>query len=300
MAVPCLWGHNKGHLGLLQDPVLYLQRNGAAFTIPAAALPAYAVIVAGAATAKCKEQCANNISACKAWSMYMIVHTITWDQFAASIDGVYYAPLDDPTEGLSAVTLRQLVTHIRTTYVQISQPDLNDNVTNFNQGIDPKLPLAIYMHKQKKCQTFVQDAGMPISKEMMVTTKPKHALNCGNMRLEWQEWKRHPLLEHTWNNWKDHWMTAFAEMCDINRMTSGNWAFANQAAAQEIVQEVKMAALIVNLADASIQKNDTNDKLVATYQQQAKIIANLTAAITKLKDGNPLTEQQAGHEHPPH
>jgi hypothetical protein len=24
MAVPCSWGHNKGHLGLLQDPVLYL------------------------------------------------------------------------------------------------------------------------------------------------------------------------------------------------------------------------------------------------------------------------------------
>jgi hypothetical protein len=27
MAVPCPWGHGKGHLGLLQDPVLYLQRN---------------------------------------------------------------------------------------------------------------------------------------------------------------------------------------------------------------------------------------------------------------------------------
>jgi hypothetical protein len=24
MAIPCSWGHRKGHLGLLQDPVLYL------------------------------------------------------------------------------------------------------------------------------------------------------------------------------------------------------------------------------------------------------------------------------------
>jgi hypothetical protein len=24
MAVSCPWGHNKGHLGLLQDPALYL------------------------------------------------------------------------------------------------------------------------------------------------------------------------------------------------------------------------------------------------------------------------------------
>jgi hypothetical protein len=25
MAIPCPWGHNKGHLGLLQDPAIYLQ-----------------------------------------------------------------------------------------------------------------------------------------------------------------------------------------------------------------------------------------------------------------------------------
>jgi hypothetical protein len=33
-------------------------------------------------------------------------------------------------------------------------------------------------------------------------------------------------------------------MRDINRMTSSNLAFANQAAAQEIVQAEKMAALL--------------------------------------------------------
>ncbi len=105
MAIPCPWGHNKGHLGLLQDPILYLQHNGAAFTIPAAAPLAYRVIMAGTTTAEHKPQRANNISACKAWSTYIIVHTITWDQFAASIDDVYYATLNDPTEGLNAVTL---------------------------------------------------------------------------------------------------------------------------------------------------------------------------------------------------
>jgi hypothetical protein len=84
MAVLGSWGHNKSHLGLLQDPVLYLQCKGAAFTIPAAAPLAYPVIMASATTAKCKEHHAKNISARKAWSTYMIVHTITCDQFAAS------------------------------------------------------------------------------------------------------------------------------------------------------------------------------------------------------------------------
>ncbi len=66
MAAPCPWGHNKGHLGLLKDLVLYLECNNASFTIPVAALPAYPAILAGASTAKCNEQCAYNISACKA------------------------------------------------------------------------------------------------------------------------------------------------------------------------------------------------------------------------------------------
>jgi hypothetical protein len=58
MAVPCSWG-NKGHLGLFQNPILYQQHNSAAFTIPAAAPPAYPVIVAGATTAEREEQRAN-------------------------------------------------------------------------------------------------------------------------------------------------------------------------------------------------------------------------------------------------
>jgi hypothetical protein len=115
----------------------------------------------------------------------MIIHTITRDQFAAFIDDIYYATLDDLTEGLNTVTLQQLVTHTHTTYTQISQPDLNNNANNFNQGIDPKFPLAIYTCKQEKCQMFAQEAGIPISEEMMATTGTKHALNCGNMNLAW-------------------------------------------------------------------------------------------------------------------
>jgi hypothetical protein len=43
---------------------------------------------------------------------YKMVLTITRNQFAAAIDDVYYAVLDDPTEGLNAINLRTLVMHI--------------------------------------------------------------------------------------------------------------------------------------------------------------------------------------------
>jgi hypothetical protein len=53
MAIPCPWGHGKGHLNLLQDPVLYLQQNGTSFTVPGAAPPEYPINSPAAAPA-CK------------------------------------------------------------------------------------------------------------------------------------------------------------------------------------------------------------------------------------------------------
>jgi hypothetical protein len=48
------------------------------------------------------------------------MRTITRDQFATAINNVYYDTLDNPTKGLNAISLCNLVTHIRTTYATIS------------------------------------------------------------------------------------------------------------------------------------------------------------------------------------
>jgi hypothetical protein len=105
----------------------------------------------------------------------------------AAINDVYAAVLDNPTEGLNAISLRDLATHIRTTYALISQPKIDNNMTEFYIGIEASLPLAVYTCKQEKCQMFTQDAGVPISEATMVTTGTKAAINCGGMELAWRE-----------------------------------------------------------------------------------------------------------------
>jgi hypothetical protein len=253
MAISCPWGHSKGQLCLLQDPAIYLVCNGEAFNIPHIEPLAYPVIPAGAMTANRKELCTTNAATCKAWNTYKMVLTITRDQFAAAINDVYYAVLDNPTKGLNALNLCTLIMHILNTYAQISQPDLDDNMTNFHSGINSGLPLAIYMRKQKKCQVFATDAGVPISNKTMITTGTKHPLACSNMTLAWCEWKRCPPIDHTWPNWKAQWTAAFAKMRNINRMAAGKTPFgANQAA--ELEQAQQMASLPDNLADRNHSK----------------------------------------------
>jgi hypothetical protein len=153
MAVSCPWGHNKGHLGFLQDPAIYVARNRGAFTIPANEPPTYPVIPNGATTQAREELRAKCIAARKAWATYRLVLAI-----ATAIDDVYYAVLNNPTEGLNGIDLRTLVQHILTTYAQISQPDLDENMSEFSIGFDSGLPLAIYTRKQEKCQVFATNA----------------------------------------------------------------------------------------------------------------------------------------------
>jgi hypothetical protein len=87
-----------------------------------------------------------------------MVLTITCNHFVAAIDNVFYDVLEDPTKGLNAVNLHTLVMHILNTYAQISQPDLDNNMTDFCSGIDSGLPLAVYTRKQEKCQVFATNA----------------------------------------------------------------------------------------------------------------------------------------------
>jgi hypothetical protein len=47
---------------------------------------------------------------------------------------------------------------------------MDNNMYEFNIGMDPILPLAIYTRKQEKCKVFATDAGVPISNATMVTT----------------------------------------------------------------------------------------------------------------------------------
>ncbi len=146
MAIPCPWDHRKGHLGLLQDPVFYLQRNGASYTVPGTEPPDYPIIPPAAGPA-CEATWAANLAKRKAWNTYIIVCTITHDHFTAAIGDVYYAELNDPTKGLNAISLHDLVTHICRTYATISQPNVDNNMAEFVTGIEPSLPLAVYTRK---------------------------------------------------------------------------------------------------------------------------------------------------------
>ena len=274
IAVPCSWGVNKGHLGELQDPATFLARNGAAYTPPAAAPPAYPVIPPGTITAERERLRAENEIAQSAWQTLQHVRRIAVNLVADAIEPVYYAELDDLYEGLNDVVVRDLIDHIRDRYCQIDQSDIDKNMDAFQTGINPSLPLSVYVRKQENCQDFANDARVPISEQTMVTTATKHALQCGDFTEAWKEWNRRAEAQKTWPNWKNHWTQAFNENRAIQRLTGGTFR-ANATIEDELSE--KMVTSLDNLANAAVQKNDTIEKLIETNKQQQETIHKLQA-----------------------
>ena len=66
--MPTDWGRDKGLLGKLQDPLIFLARNGNAYNPPAAAPPTYQVIVGGATTAQREQARAKHATESTFWA----------------------------------------------------------------------------------------------------------------------------------------------------------------------------------------------------------------------------------------
>jgi hypothetical protein len=179
--MPTDWGRNKGLLGELQDPAVFLARNGAAYNPPVAALPAYPAIIVGATTAEREQARAEHAIDARFRETWAHAKRIVVNIGAAAFEPFVIAELDDPDEGLNDVEVRDLYDHIMDRFAKISQQEIDDNLKSFNEGIDPSRPLAVYTRKQELCQETASDAHVPIDEATMVTTGTKHAVATGGM-----------------------------------------------------------------------------------------------------------------------
>eukprot|EP00804_Cyclotella_cryptica_P011595 CCRYP_012098-RA/>CCRYP_012098-RA protein AED:0.49 eAED:0.35 QI:0/0/0/1/1/1/2/0/275 len=200
------------------------------------------------------------------------VRRIAVNLATTAIKDVYYAEINDPVKGLNSVKIQDIVDHIKDQYCHINQADLDKNLKRFNQGIDPSVPLIMYIHKQEDCQEFVNDGNVNISEATM--HQACHPV-----------WGLHGCLEadQTWLEWKTHWTRAFEEQKTIQRLTDGE--FSSNSTIQTPDDELanQMVTSVNNLALATMQRNKTVEKLVEMNALQDKTIAALTSSLTSEK-----------------
>ena len=279
--MPIAWGRGKGLLGELQDAAVSTARNGAAYNPPPAAPPAYPNILPGATTAERERARAEHAIDVRYWTTAQHGKRLAVNIGAAALEPFIYAELDGPDEGLDDVEIGDLYTHIMDCFATISQTEIDANLKEFNEGIDPSRTLAVYTRKQELCHEVASDAHVEITEATMVTTATKHAVAAGGMDEAWKAWMRTAIVNRTWAAWKTHWTAAFQEKCELIKLT-GNYfnGMANQA--EENQMGDKMVSALDNLANAAVQRNDTFEQLVKANATLTKSVESQQAEIKRL------------------
>ena len=54
------------------------------------------------------------------------------------------------------MTIRDFISHIKYIYFAIGQKLIDENIVEFDKGVNPNLPISVYTHKQEICQFFAQ------------------------------------------------------------------------------------------------------------------------------------------------
>ena len=292
--MPQEWGRGKGLLGELQDAAVFTARNGAAYNPPLAAPPAYPNILPNATTAQREQARAEHAINVRYWATAQHGKRLAVNIGAAALEPFTYAELDDPDEGLADVEVADLYTHIMDRFARISQTEIDANLKEFYEGIDPSRTLAMYTRKQELCQEVALDAHVEITKNTMVSTGTKHAVAAGGMDEAWKAWMRTALATRTWANWKTHWTAAFQEKRELVQLTGTAFnGMANQAReAQEDEMGEKMVSALDNLANAAVERNSSfeqlvksNQTLTSTIESQQAEIKRLLSIVTALSSG---------------
>ena len=141
------WGRGKGHLGLLQDPVVFLAKIGNPYDPPANGPAAYPTIPVGASASLREELRATNERALHHWKRYQHTQRIAVNIGAAAFEPWVIAELDNPDKGLNGVTIRQLHDHVTSRHAKILQPEIDKNKKVTEEGMDTSKTLAIYIQK---------------------------------------------------------------------------------------------------------------------------------------------------------
>ena len=157
---------------------------------------------------------------------------------------------------------------------------------------------------------MVEDAYAPITEATMVATGNKHAIFTSVMDDAWRVWMQIPNDQQNWVQRKTMWSGAFLKKREIFRLTGIAYnGMADQAVDMEMLNTMVVA--LKNLANTSVQKNDTVERLVISnsplsaslavrdteINRLLTVITNLSTEEGQRRRGRRWHQQRKNHNH---
>ena len=212
-----LGGGGHGLLGLVLPPAVYLNVTGHNFNRPQNPGDA-PVIPPGATQAQIGQLTRTFNTASKTY-----LETVHTDQalkqlILGAVDNIYLDSLRNAYTGYTAVTTQDLLDHLYTNYGQISDFDLEENEKRMKTKYDPSLPIDTLFKQIENAVEFAIHGNAPFTPRQIVNTAFLLLFATGAYEDDCKEWKRRPVAQHTWANFKIDFMRAYRNQRELQRL----------------------------------------------------------------------------------
>jgi hypothetical protein len=205
----------------------------------------------------------------------------------AATPDTYIKALIDPIFGYANVTTLSLLTHLQTTYGEMTAADREANLTRMNAPWSPPSPIENLFDQLEEGQRYAVLAAEPIADSQLTRLGLNLITKCGMMPDGCREWRLKPAATQTWANFKVH----FA-LQDRDRQETATATSLGYSGAVVVVQPIVAPPDSSNAALAATVL-PSGAELVALLTELAKFRA--AAATTAKPPSNPVKPAARGY-----
>lgn len=288
-------GGAHGHLGAYMTPTRYLTLAATPWTDPndPGIAPVYPVGASGPARTAIKDQWeSDRAEFVTANNVQLVVKRMIKEAMPEEC----LEELNNRITGFHGTTGQQMIQHLMRRYGKISESDKARCKAEFASNYDPDRSIACYWKMMDDTTQLADDAGIPFSAAQILQQATFQMKKCGLYKDEMKEWKRKPVDEQTWANFKTHFSDAYFELKEDNDIGTKAAGFhtANLAETKQEHQAL-MADALNNMANAvtadtkaMAEQTGANKTLTET---NASLVKQLKEAQTQLKEAQGLNKK---------
>ena len=194
-------GGEFGHLVLTMTPAKYLTLTAIPFVIPAPPTqnPVHAAGATGPAMIETNRQ---HKADQKEYSTFVAMQNALRSQLIAAVPYKYIEKLSDPDIAFGNTPVLTMLTHLLTTYGNISHDDLDDNTARITAPWNPDDGIDILFSQLKVGREFAAAGGAEISEIQVVLIGYKIVENTGKFETACREWRMTPPADKTYLNFQ--------------------------------------------------------------------------------------------------
>jgi hypothetical protein len=152
-----LGGGDLGHLALTLPPQVFPTLSNTPWVVPLNPGPTPPVLLPNATAAQINANRYRHLENVKIFRTYNNVQSALKQQILAAVDNIYVRTLRNTHTGYMMVTTLQILTHLYTTYGQLTPMAMQENDSHFRTAYNPAKPFEMLVQQIETAHTLYEN-----------------------------------------------------------------------------------------------------------------------------------------------